>query len=91
MKTISIITIATTATLLTGCLFSGEEEKEAQVAERCVPMLDENLNEVGRHCHKEGEEGFDVDETCNDVLNEKGVSIGRKCVKGDMERFEEAK
>jgi hypothetical protein len=87
MKPISIITIATTATLFTSCLFS-EEENKVQVAERCVPMVDENLNEVGIHCLKEGEEGFDVDEKCDDVLNDKGVSIGRMCVKGDMERFE---
>jgi hypothetical protein len=86
MKTISIITIATTATLFTGCLFS-EEEKEVQVAERCIPKVDENLNEVGMHCFKEGEEGFDVNEKCEGVLNDKGVEVGTRCVKDGVERY----
>lgn len=83
MKTL-ILTIA--ITLLTGCLFS-EEEEEVKVPERCVPKVDNNLNEVGRHCFKEGEEGFDVEEKCDDVLNDKGVSIGARCVKDGKERF----
>ena len=40
--------------------FSNEEKEEKDVNQRCVPMVDQGMNEVGYHCFKEGEEGFRV-------------------------------